>query len=164
MRTSTSRTSGRKLISVAAVSVALVAGMTSSVAFAQAPSAKADAAPSVAGATQAAPGTTAERLIVGYKSGAAEATSNKAADADATAKGKEAGESLDFQRRLGSGAALVDLGEDLTKADVADVIAEYQADPQVAYVAPDRLNKAMADAERHRVQPSSGTSSRPPRA
>lgn len=144
LRTSTSRTSGRKLISVAAVSVALVAGMTSSVAFAQAPSAKADAAPSVAGATEAAPGTTAERLIVGYKSGAAEATSNKAADADATAKGKEAGESLDFQRRLGSGAALVDLGEDLTKADVADVIAEYQADPQVAYVAPDRLNKAMA--------------------
>ncbi|WP_408991477.1 S8 family peptidase [Streptomyces europaeiscabiei] len=144
LRTSTSRTSGRKLISVAAVSVALVAGMTSSVAFAQAPSAKADAAPAVAGATEATPGTTAERLIVGYKSGAAEATSNKAADADATAKGKEAGESLDFQRRLGSGAALVDLGEDLTKADVADVIAEYQADPQVAYVAPDRLNKAMA--------------------
>ncbi|UUU25634.1 S8 family peptidase [Streptomyces sp. DSM 40750] len=141
MRTSTSRTAGRKLISVAAVSVALVAGMTSSVAVA-APSAKADAA--TAGATEAAPGTTAERLIVGYKSGAAEAKSNKAADADAVAKGKEAGESLDFQRRLGSGAALVDLGEDLTKADVADVVAEYQADPQVAYVVPDRLNKALA--------------------
>ncbi|MEU1554117.1 S8 family peptidase [Streptomyces scabiei] len=144
MRTSTSRPTGRKLISVAAVSVALVAGMTSSVAVAQAPSAKADAAPAVAGATEAAPGTTAERLIVGYKSGATEATSNKAADADAAAKGKETGESLDFQRRLGSGAALVDLGDDVTKADVADVIAEYQADPQVAYVAPDRLNKAMA--------------------
>ncbi len=142
--TSTSRPTGRKLISVAAVSVALVAGMTSSVAVAQAPSAKADAAPAVAGATEAAPGTTAERLIVGYKSGATEATSNKAADADAAAKGKETGESLDFQRRLGSGAALVDLGEDVTKADVADVIAEYRADPQVAYVAPDRLNKAMA--------------------
>ncbi|MBP5887067.1 S8 family peptidase [Streptomyces scabiei] len=144
MRTSTSRPTGRKLMSVAAVSVALVAGMTSSVAVAQAPSAKADAAPAVAGATEAAPGTTAERLIVGYKSGATEATSNKAADADAAAKGKETGESLDFQRRLGSGAALVDLGEDVTKADVADVIAEYRADPQVAYVAPDRLNKAMA--------------------
>ncbi len=144
LRTSTSRPTGRKLISVAAVSVALVAGMTSSVAVAQAPSAKADAAPAVAGATEAAPGTTAERLIVGYKSGATEATSNKAADADAAAKGKETGESLDFQRRLGSGAALVDLGEDVTKADVADVIAEYRADPQVAYVAPDRLNKAMA--------------------
>ncbi|MFD9255492.1 S8 family peptidase [Streptomyces bottropensis] len=144
LRSSTTRTAGRKLISAAAVSVALVAGMTSSVAVAQTPSAEADAAPAVAGATEAAPGTTAERLIVGYKSGAAEATSNKAADADAAAKGKEAGESLDFQRRLGSGAALVDLGEDVTKADVADVIAEYQADPQVAYVAPDRLNKALA--------------------
>ncbi|MFF5362645.1 S8 family serine peptidase [Streptomyces scabiei] len=144
MRTSTSRPTGRKLISVAAVSVALVAGMTSSVAVAQAPSAQADAAPAVAGATEAAPGTTAERLIVGYKSGATEATSNKAADADAAAKGKETGESLDFQRRLGSGAALVDLGDDVTKGDVADVIAEYRADPQVAYVAPDRLNKAMA--------------------
>ncbi|MDX3644157.1 S8 family serine peptidase [Streptomyces sp. MB09-02B] len=142
MRTSSSRTAGRKLISVAAVSVALVAGMTSSVAVAQAPSAKSDAA--VAGATEAAPGTVAERLIVGYKSGAAEATSNKAADADAAAKGKEAGESLDFQRRLGSGAALVDLGDDLSKTDVADVISEYQADPQVAYVVPDRLNKALA--------------------
>lgn len=145
LRTSPSRTAGRKLISVAAVSVALVAGMTSSVAVAQAPSAKAGtAAPAVAGATEAAPGTVAERLIVGYKSGAAEATSNKAADADAIAKGKEAGESLDFQRRLGSGAALVDLGDDLTKTDVADVISEYQADPQVAYVVPDRLNKALA--------------------
>ncbi|WP_149826192.1 S8 family peptidase [Streptomyces tailanensis] len=144
MRTSTPRTAGRKLISVAAVSVALVAGMTSSVAVAQAPSAKADTAPAVAGATEAAPGTVAERLIVGYKSGAAEAKSNKAADADAAAKGKEAGETLDFQRRLGSGAALVDLGENLTKTDVADVISEYQADPQVAYVVPDRLNKPLA--------------------
>ncbi|MPY41768.1 S8 family serine peptidase, partial [Streptomyces phyllanthi] len=92
----------------------------------------------------AAPGAPAERLIVGYKSGAAEAKSNKAASADAEAKGEEAGENLDFQRRLGSGAALVDLGDDLTKKDVSDVIAEYQADPQVAYVVPDRLNKPLA--------------------
>ena len=141
MRTSTTRTAGRKLISVAAVSVALVAGMTSSVAVAQTPTAEAVPA---AGTTEAAPGTVAERLIVGYKSGAAEASSNKAADADAVAKGKEVGENLDFQRRLGSGAALVDLGEDLTKADVADVISEYRADPQVAYVVPDRLNKPLA--------------------
>ncbi|WP_408996926.1 S8 family peptidase [Streptomyces ipomoeae] len=144
LRTSTPRTAGRKLISVAAVSVALVAGMTSSVAVAQTPSAETKATPAVAGATEAAPGTVAERLIVGYKSGAAEAKSNSAASADAEAKGKEAGENLDFQRRLGSGAALVDLGEDLTKADVADVMAEYQADPQVAYVVPDRLNKPLA--------------------
>ncbi|CCK26661.1 Extracellular basic protease [Streptomyces davaonensis JCM 4913] len=131
----------RKLISAAAVSAALFTAATATVAVAQDSTAPTDAP---AARTEAAPGAPAERLIVGYKSGAAEAKSNKAADADAAAKGKEAGESLDFQRRLGTGAALVDLGEDLTKADVADVVAEYQADPQVAYVVPDRLNKPLA--------------------
>ncbi|MGV9453948.1 S8 family peptidase [Streptomyces sp. NPDC003635] len=131
----------RKLISVAAVSAALFTAATASVAVAQDSAAPQDAP---ATRTEAAPGAPAERLIVGYKSGAAEAKSNKAADADAVAKGKEAGEELDFQRRLGTGAALVDLGEDLTKADVADVIAEYEADPQVSYVVPDRLNKPLA--------------------
>lgn len=131
----------RKLISVAAVSAALFTAATASVAVAQDSAAPQDAP---ATRTEAAPGAPAERLIVGYKSGAAEAKSNKAADADAVAKGKEAGEKLDFERRLGTGAALVDLGEDLTKADVADVIAEYQADPQVSYVVADRLNKPLA--------------------
>ncbi|MBV7695800.1 S8 family serine peptidase [Streptomyces sp. TRM70350] len=132
----------RKLISVAAVSAALLTA-AAPVAAAQ------DASPSEAAVptaqTEAAPGTPAERLIVGYKSGAAEARSNKAAEADAEAKGEEAGENLDFQRRLGTGAALVDLGENLTQSDVADVVAEYQADPQVAYVVPDRLNQPQAD-------------------
>ncbi|MEH0417590.1 S8 family peptidase [Streptomyces sp. B21-083] len=141
MRTSPTRVTGRKLISVAAVSAALVAAATTSVAVAQEPVAPA-ATLDAAAQTVAAP---AERLIVGYKAGAAEATSNQAADADAVAKGKEAGENLDFQRRLGTGAALVDLGEELSKTDVADVIAEYKADPQVAYVVPDRLKKPMAD-------------------
>ncbi|MCL7424637.1 S8 family serine peptidase [Streptomyces sp. YS415] len=131
----------RKLISVAAVSAALFTAATASAAVAQESAAPQDAP---AASTEAAPGAPAERLIVGYTSGAAEAKSNKAADADAVAKGKEAGEKLDFQRRLGTGAALVDLGEDLTKADVSDVIAEYEADPQVAYVVPDRLNKPLA--------------------
>ncbi|WP_330287086.1 S8 family peptidase [Streptomyces sp. NBC_00576] len=141
MRTSPTRATGRKLISAAAVSAALVAAATTSVAVAQEP-----AAPGVTlDAAAQAVAVPAERLIVGYKTGAAEATSNQAADADAAAKGKEAGESLDFQRRLGTGAALVDLGEQLSKTDVADVIAEYKADPQVAYVVPDRLNKPMAD-------------------
>ncbi|MCL8014320.1 S8 family serine peptidase [Streptomyces sp. AS02] len=140
MRTSAS--TRRKLISVAAVSAALFTAATTSVAMAQEPAARDAAVPTAQ--TEAAPGAPAERLIVGYKSGAAEAKSNKAAEADAAAKGKEAGEDLDFQRRLGSGAALVDLGEKLTKADVADVVAEYQADPQVAYVVPDRLNKPLA--------------------
>ncbi|MER6955259.1 MULTISPECIES: S8 family serine peptidase [unclassified Streptomyces] len=134
----------RKLISAAAVSAALLtAASTASVAAAQETVSQGSAVP--AAQTEAAPGTPAERLIVGYKSGAAEASSNPAAEADAAAKGKEAGEDVDFQRRLGTGAALVDLGEDLTKADVADVVARYQADPQVAYVVPDRLNKPKAD-------------------
>jgi serine protease len=134
--------SGRKLISVAAVSAALLTAATT-VAVAQEPASQEPAVP--AALTEAAPGTPAERLIVGYKSGAAEAKSNTAAEADAAAKGKEAGEDLDFTRRLGTGAALVDLGADLTRTDVADVVAEFKADPQVAYVVPDRLNTPQAD-------------------
>ncbi|MCX5527211.1 S8 family serine peptidase [Streptomyces bobili] len=135
----------RKLISVAAVSAALLtaAGTASAAATPDGVSREAAAVP--AAQTEAAPGTPAERLIVGYKSAAAEASSNQAAEADAAAKGKETGEDLDFERRLGTGAALVDLGSGLTGADVADVVAEYRADPQVAYVVPDRLNTAKAD-------------------
>ncbi|MFJ4364950.1 S8 family serine peptidase [Streptomyces chartreusis] len=140
MRTSTSLR--RKLISVAAVSAALFTAATTSVAVAQDSPSQEAAVP--AAQAEAAPGTPAWRLIVGYKSGAAEAKSNKAAEADAAAKGEEAGEDLDFERRLGSGAALVDLGENLNRTDVADVVAEYRADPQVAYVVPDRLNKPLA--------------------
>ncbi|MER5217599.1 S8 family serine peptidase [Streptomyces sp. NPDC002838] len=142
MRTSPSLR--RKLISVAAVSAALLTTGTASVAVAQ-ETAPQETAAVPAALTEAAPGTPAERLIVGYKSGAAEAKSNAAAEADATDKGKDSGEDLDFQRRLGTGAALVDLGEDLTNADVADVVAEFKADPQVAYVVPDRLNTRKAD-------------------
>lgn len=134
----------RKLISAAALSAALLTAASTASAVAAQESAP-QGAPVPAAQTEAAPGTPAERLIVGYKSGATEATSNAAAEADAAAKGKEAGEDLDFQRRLGTGAALVDLGADLSSADVADVVAEYRADPQVAYVVPDRLNTPKAD-------------------
>ncbi|MGV9573740.1 S8 family peptidase, partial [Streptomyces nigra] len=120
----------------------LLAGATT-VAVAQEPAPPASTAVPTA-RTEAAPGTPAERLIVGYESGAAEAKSDKAAKADAAAKGKKAGEDLGFARRLGSGAALVDLGDDVTTKDVGDVVAAYQADPQVAYVVPDRLNKPQA--------------------
>ncbi|MER5195343.1 S8 family peptidase [Streptomyces sp. NPDC002755] len=134
----------RQLISVAAASAALLtAASTASAVAAQETVSQGSAVP--AAQTEAAPGTPAERLIVGYKSGAAEAGSNPAAEADAAAKGEQAGEDVDFQRRLGTGAALIDLGDDLTKADVADVVARYRADPQVAYVVPDRLNKPKAD-------------------
>ncbi|MER7897062.1 S8 family serine peptidase [Streptomyces sp. NPDC096046] len=132
----------RKLISVAVVSTALLTAAPASVAVAQESVPAPAAVP--AAQTEAAPGTTAERLIVGYKSGAGEATSNKAAAADAAAKAEKTGEDVDFQRRLGTGAALVDLGTDSTRASVADVVAAYQADPQVAYVVPDRLNKPTA--------------------
>ncbi|MFJ3104079.1 S8 family serine peptidase [Streptomyces sp. NPDC086835] len=104
-----------------------------------------------AGAPPAAPDATApatdgpvERLIVGYKSKATEAKSNDAAAKDAKAKGEKAGESLDFQRRLGTGAALVDLGAQLDKKDTADVMAAFRADPDVAYVVPDRRKYATA--------------------
>ncbi|AWW37023.1 S8 family peptidase [Streptomyces cadmiisoli] len=138
----TSPALGRKLISVATVSAALLTAATASAAAAPEPAPRA-AVP--AAQTEAAPGTPADRLIVGYKSGAAEAKSDRAAAADAEAKGAGAEENLDFRRRLGTGAALVGLGEDLTRTDVADVVAEYRADPQVAYVVPDRLNTPQAD-------------------
>ncbi|WOT33426.1 S8 family peptidase [Streptomyces coeruleorubidus] len=132
----------RKLISVTAVSAALLTAAPASVAVAQETAPR--PAPVPAARTEAAPGTPAERLIVGYKSGATEAKSDKAAAADAAAKAEKTGEDVDFQRRLGTGAALVDLGTNPARADVADVVAQYAADPQVAYVVPDRLNKPTA--------------------
>ncbi|WP_033306772.1 S8 family serine peptidase [Streptomyces iakyrus] len=132
----------RKLISVAVVSTALLTAAPASVAVAQEPAPRPAAVP--AAQTEAAPGVQAERLIVGYKSGASEAKSNKAAAADAASKADKTGEDVDFQRRLGTGAALVELGSDPTRASVSDVVAAYQADPQVAYVVPDRLNKPTA--------------------
>ncbi|MEU9226899.1 S8 family serine peptidase [Streptomyces massasporeus] len=132
----------RKLISVAAVSAALLTAVPASVAVAQEAAPRPAAVP--AAQTEAAPGLQAERLIVGYKSGATEAKSNKAAAADAESKAEKTGEDVDFQRRLGTGAALVELGTHPTRASVADVVAQYEADPQVAYVVPDRLNKPTA--------------------
>ncbi|CAM5687816.1 S8 family peptidase [Streptomyces purpurascens] len=132
----------RKLISVAVVSAALLTAAPASVAVAQESAPRAAAVP--AALTEAAPGAPAERLIVGYKSGAAEAKSNKAAAADAETKAEKTGEDVDFQRRLGTGAALVELGTNPTRTSVADVVAQYEADPQVAYVVPDRLNKPTA--------------------
>lgn len=140
----TSRSARRTLISVTAISATLLAGTATSVAAVPTGQTKTAAAEQTTAAASAV-AAPAERLIVGYKSGASEAKSNKAAGEDAEAKGKDAGEDLDFQRRLGTGAALVDLGAKLSKVAVADVVAEYQADPQVAYVVPDRLNKAFAD-------------------
>ncbi|UYQ63145.1 S8 family peptidase [Streptomyces peucetius] len=124
-------------ILAASCTALLCAGTATSVA------APAPAAPAPAPAAQAdqAP---VERLIVGYKSMTTEANSDAAADKDAKAKGKKAGESLGFERRLGTGAALVDLGGELGKKDTADVMAAFQADPDVAYVVPDTRMYATA--------------------
>ncbi|THA52998.1 S8 family serine peptidase [Streptomyces sp. A1136] len=98
-----------------------------------------------AAAAPAAPGAApVQNLIVGYKSTAAEAGSNTAAAADAAAKGKKAGKKAKFDRRLGTGAALVDLGGATAPADAADVMAQFRADPDVAYVEPDGRAYAMA--------------------
>lgn len=99
-------------------------------------------------------GQPVERLIVGYTSQAAEAKSDSAATEDAKNKGRRTGESLDFDRRLGTGAVLVDLGAELGKKDAADVMAAFRADPDVAFVVPDKRMYATAvtpnDAEYNR--------------
>ncbi|MFD3327429.1 S8 family serine peptidase [Streptomyces sp. NPDC058701] len=78
-----------------------------------------------------------ENLIVGYKPTASEASSNAAAATDAATKSTRTGKKAKFDRRLGTGAALVSLGQATTPADTADVIAQFRADPDVAYAEPD---------------------------
>ncbi|AWZ10447.1 protease [Streptomyces sp. ICC1] len=87
-----------------------------------------------------------ENLIVGYKASAAEASSNTAAATDAAAKGKKASKKAKFERRLGTGAALVNLGGATAPADAAAVMAQFRADPDVAYVEPDSRAYALAVA------------------
>jgi serine protease len=122
------------------------AAATSSVALAAAP---VEPSPKPAPASQAMtklPAAPVEKVIVTYKSKAAEASSNAAAKSDAAAKGSETGESLSFERRLAGGAALVDLGSNTSKKDVAEVMDAFRADPQVASVEPDIRAYAMAVA------------------
>ncbi|MFE3283200.1 S8 family serine peptidase [Streptomyces sp. NPDC059233] len=111
---------------MAAISVTLLAGTATASVAVETP----------AGAPAAAAAGTApvENLIVGYKASASEASSNTAAAADATAKGKKAGKKAKFDRRLGTGAALVNLGGTVAPKDAADVMAQFRADPDVAYV------------------------------
>ncbi|MFF3212790.1 S8 family serine peptidase [Streptomyces sp. NPDC002886] len=122
------------------MSVTLLAGTaTTSLALTAADPAPGSQTLQAAGApTAAAP---AENLIVGYKTTAAEAGSNTAAAADVAAKGKKASKKAKFERRLGTGAALVTLG---TPADAAAVMAQFRADPDVAYVEPDSRAYALA--------------------
>ncbi|WP_407841820.1 S8 family serine peptidase [Streptomyces sp. DSM 116496] len=121
------------------MSVTLLAGSaTTSLALTAADPAPASTLPAAGAPTAVAP---VENLIVGYKSSAAEAGSNSAAAADAEAKGKKASKKAKFDRRLGTGAALVSLG---APADAAAVMAQFRADPDVAYVEPDSRAYALA--------------------
>ncbi|GAA3173329.1 hypothetical protein GCM10010451_22660 [Streptomyces virens] len=130
--------SRRLRISLLAVTTAalLGSGLTAAVA---APAAQ--PAPATPKAADDAP---VERLIVGYEKKAAEARSDAEARKDARAKGVRAGESLAFERRLGTGAALVDLGDELKGGSLQDVIDTFEADADVAYVARDTRMYAMS--------------------
>ncbi|MFI5619811.1 S8 family serine peptidase [Streptomyces sp. NPDC051567] len=101
-------------------------------------------APAPAPAALPAPAAPVENLIVGYKSSATEARSDTAATDDAAAKGRKAGKKTKFDRRLGTGAALVSLGGSAAPADAATVMAQFRADPDVAYVEPDARAYALA--------------------
>ncbi|WP_206436623.1 S8 family serine peptidase [Streptomyces sp. W1SF4] len=126
------------------MSVTLLAGAaTSAVAVTAANDPAASTLPAAAApATPAA--APVENLIVGYKSSASEASSNDAAASDAAAKGQKAGKKAKFDRRLGTGAALVNLGGATAPADAAKVMDQFRADPDVAYVEPDSRAYAMA--------------------
>ncbi|MEW2415482.1 S8 family serine peptidase [Streptomyces sp. NPDC046866] len=130
------------------MSVTLLAGSaTASVALTGADPAPAQSAASTlpaAGAPAAPAAAPVENLIVGYKNSASEASSNQAAAADAAAKGKKAGKKAKFDRRLGTGAALVSLGGATAPADAAQLMAQFRSDPDVAYVEPDTRAYAMA--------------------
>ncbi|WP_198944249.1 S8 family peptidase [Streptomyces sp. CB03234] len=103
------------------------------------------AAPASQAMTPAAlPSAPVDKVIVTYKSRTAEATSNTAAKGDAAEKAAKTGENLSFERRLASGAALVDLGDRATKQDVTEVMDAFRADPQVASVEADIRAYAMA--------------------
>ncbi|HEX7309331.1 S8 family serine peptidase [Lentzea sp.] len=78
-----------------------------------------------------------ERLIVGYKPGTAEASSDSAASDDVRGKGKS------VHRRMSSGAVVVDLGAKTANAD--NTIQAFRNDPKVAYVEPDLLMQPFAD-------------------
>ncbi|MGW8990366.1 S8 family peptidase [Streptomyces zhihengii] len=128
----------RALSAVAATATLLGLAATSATAVAVTPAASGTAAPSAAVA--------AERLIVGYKSGVQEARSNGVAAADAQDKAADAGQELRFERRTGTGAAVFDLGEKKSKSEVADLMAEFRADPDVAFVEPELIAQPLAVA------------------
>lgn len=129
---------------VVASAAILGAAATTTGAFAAVPGATSPKPAPASQAMTALPSAPVEKVIVTYKSSSAEAGSNAAAKSDAAEKGAKTGEKLAFERRLAGGAALVNLGGAATKQDVAEVMAAFKADPQVASVEPDIRAYAMA--------------------
>ncbi|UZI33879.1 S8 family peptidase [Streptomyces sp. VB1] len=110
------------------------------------PAATANAAPTAPAATAQAPSAVAaERLVVTYKAAAAEARSDKAAAADAADKAEGVDQSLRFDGRMPTGEVVVDLDGMQSKAEVAEVMAEFRADPNVLAVDPDIVMRSMAE-------------------
>ncbi|MGI5478706.1 S8 family peptidase [Streptomyces lavendofoliae] len=136
---------GSRSLRISLLAVTTGALISSGIAVSAAAPAPTPAPQSTTAATSGIADAPVERLIVGYKTSAAEAKSNDAASKDAKAKGAKAGETLGFDRRLGTGAALVDLGGELNKDSLNEVIDTFRADSDVAYVVPDRRMYAMAD-------------------
>ncbi|MFC8897902.1 S8 family peptidase [Streptomyces cinereoruber] len=122
----------------------LGAAATTSGAFAAAPAAPTPKPAPVSQAIQALPSAPVEKLIVTYKTQAAEAGSNAAAKSDTAEKAAKTGEKLSFERRLAAGSALVDLGDSASRQDVTKVMDAFRADPAVASVEPDIRAYAMA--------------------
>ncbi len=120
------------------------AAATTTGAFAAAPAAPTPKPAPASQAMRALPSAPVEKVIVTYKSQAAEAGSNAAAKTDAAEKAAETGEKLAFERRLAGGAALVDLGDAATSQDVNEVMDAFRADPSVARVEADIRAYAMA--------------------
>ncbi|MFD4370171.1 S8 family serine peptidase [Streptomyces sp. NPDC058486] len=130
-------------ISLVAATAATILGaaVTPSLATPSAPT-----APAAPPASDAVASVAPERLIVGYKAESGASRSNAEAEKNAKATAKKAGLSADFGRRLGTGAALIDLGVALGKNDLDAVIAAFKANPDVAYVVPDARMYATAAA------------------
>ncbi|QKW10420.1 S8 family peptidase [Streptomyces sp. NA04227] len=131
----------RRLISVAVASAALLGGTALYSTATANPAESGDREQVAAESADVAP--TGARLIVGYKSKAAEARSNKAAavaGSDVGAKSNRPG----FERRLGTGAVLYDLGAKTSKAQLDAALEEFRANPDVAYAELDSRAYATA--------------------
>ncbi|WP_413098191.1 S8 family peptidase [Streptomyces sp. Inha503] len=85
------------------------------------------------------------RLIVGYKPGTAQARSDAAVRKSIEAQPQAAGEqAVRFERRLATGAVLLDLKEPVAPGDLHKITSRLTADKDVAYAQPDATVYPMA--------------------